>query len=165
METKKSIVKEIKNLNKKDTYGNNSFIVKLETGEEAFFKCKTPTPPFKEGDELPDAKLEQHTKINPEPDGTFKKYWVLTLPKKDDPAQGWKKSGGFTRQPRTKQDVRSEVPFKAADKVVDMVINGKIVWEQFNKYYKELCTYLYDEIDGCFAGTSTEQGAGSGAKQ
>ncbi len=141
METKKSIVKEIKDLKKKDTYGNSSFILKLENGDEGFYRCKAEQPSFAVG-----AELEYVFETKTKKDGTGT-YNNISLPKKDfEP----KKGGDYKRQPRTKQDVRSDVPFRAMEKVVDLVIAGKIVWEKFRDYHKELCTYLYDEIDEAY---------------
>lgn len=148
METKKSVVKEIKNLNKKDSYGNSSFVVTLENGDSGFYACKADLPKFKVGEEL---EYEFEAKPRKDGSGTYNK---ISLPKSED---FQKKSGSnYVRQPRTKQDVRSDVPFRAMDKCVDMVIAGKVAWEKYKEYYKELCTYLYDEIDDCFAESGGE---------
>ena len=51
--------------------------------------------------------------------------------------------------PSSKADLRAKVPFHAMDKVIQLIVGGKLPLEKVQSTHKELCTYLYDEIESC----------------
>jgi hypothetical protein len=46
-----------------------------------------------------------------------------------------------------KSQTRAKVPFTAMEKIIDLVIAGKITWQQIKESHLELCNILYDEIE------------------
>lgn len=52
--------------------------------------------------------------------------------------------------PLSKEQAKVDASFKAMDKVIDLVLAGKVPFEQIQKNFKELCGYLYDEIESIF---------------
>jgi hypothetical protein len=46
-----------------------------------------------------------------------------------------------------KAQTRAKVPFTAMEKIIDLVIGGKLGWEKIRESHRELCTILYDEIE------------------
>lgn len=85
---KKDKVKEVKNLNKKDDYGNSNFIVTFENGDSGFFRTKDENASqFKVGVETTYIFEEK-----PKRDGTGT-YTKISLPKKDFASGG--RGGGY----------------------------------------------------------------------
>jgi len=142
METKiKSIL-----INEKEFKGkkSKSYLVTIADGTTGYLDSKVGDD-FKEGD-LVDCVIEGKTSAA----GKAYNFFVLTKLKSAQQPTPKKEKDVYETKSRSQSDIRNEVPFRAMDRIIDLIIAGKVPWEKAKEYYKELCTYLYDEINECF---------------
>jgi hypothetical protein len=127
---------------------SKSYTCVLEDGSTGYLDGKV-AGGFKEGDDV-----EYLLEVKQNKQG--KDYNLLTLTKTQASAEQVKKaldSVPITPAyvPHAKFErmlsLKFEAMLKATDKVVDLVIAGKIGWKDFKEGHKELSTYLYAEID------------------
>lgn len=122
---KTSVVKEVKDLKKKDEYGNNSFIVKFENADEGFYRTKSDhADKFKVGETVPYIIEEKEGKNG-------KKYFKISTPKPTFTPHG----DGGKYVPKTphqlKQETRGFALAYAKDLAVAKVINIDEIKIQF----------------------------------
>jgi hypothetical protein len=136
-------------LKKENTFNGKtsvSFTGVMDDGITGYIDSKL-APNFKEGDEV-DCKVEVHQNKQ------GKDYNILVLTKKQSAPEAKK----FPPLPTTAQmtdagslKLKEMAFFKAADKVTDLVMSGKVPWEKYQESHTELCNYFFGAIDGLFS--------------
>lgn len=125
---KKAKCIKITKMDKKDNYGNTSFIIDLENGDSGFFRSKDENQTkFAVGQET-EYNIEEQT------GQTGKKYYKITIPQSEKPSFG---GGG-----RPQQDPRVQMISFAMAYTKDLVVAGKVelkdLGTQFDILYNEM---------------------------
>jgi hypothetical protein len=130
---KTAVVKEVKDLKKKDDYGNNSFIVKFDNGDEGFYRTKSEhADKFKVGEGVTYLIEEKDAKNG-------KKYNKISIPQPAfKPQQGGKSFGKNPLQIRL--EARSMILAYVDNEYRDKIIAP----DEFKVRFLELCE-IYDE--------------------
>lgn len=128
---KKGKVTKITKMDKKDSYGNTSFIVELENGDKGFYTSKNENQTnFVVGSES-EYNIE-------EKDGKEgKKYFKISLVKKDD-----FKPGGF-KQP---QDPKTQMISFAMAYTKDLVVGGKLKYEDIESGFENIYSIMTKKL-------------------
>jgi hypothetical protein len=134
---------------KENTYQgktSKSYTCVLEDGSTGYLDGKIASG-FKEGD-----NVEYLLEVKKNKQG--KDYNLLTLTKtqfQPAPQPPPEKLSAPSPQPLKNPDhilsLKFDAMLKATDKIVELVIAGKVGWKDFKEGHKELATYLYAEID------------------
>lgn len=121
---KKSKVTKILKMDKKDNYGNTSFIIEFENGDKGYYRSKT--------EEQTKFILQKDSEYNIEEKtgGTGSKYYTITVP--NDQQGGGFKSGKPQIEPRVQM-----ISFAAAY-TKDLVVAGKVPIEKFDEQFRSL---------------------------
>lgn len=126
-------VKEVKDLKKKDDYGNNSFIIKFDNGDDGFYRTKSEhADKFKVGEEIKYLIEEREGKNGA-------KYNKISLPQPEfKPNQGGKSYGKPPIQIRL--EARSMILAYVDNEYREKMIAA----DEFKVRFLELCE-IYDE--------------------
>jgi hypothetical protein len=135
---KTAVVKEVKALKTKDEFGNNSFVIKFENGDEGFYRTKSDhADKFKVGESILYVLEEKDGKSG-------KKYFKVSLPKPAFTPQQGGNYGGSKYTPKTVHQMKQEARAYILSYAKDMAV-GKIISEDEIKVkFFEMCE-MYDE--------------------
>ncbi len=130
---RKAKVTKVLKMDKKDNYGNTSFIIEFDNGDKGFYTSKnenqTKFVPTQESDYLIEAKLGKN--------GTYHK---ITLPQVEGGKPGFSGGGGFKQDPKV-----SMIGF-AMSYTKDLIVAGKVELKdlgmQFEVIYNEMISKL-----------------------
>jgi hypothetical protein len=121
METKKARVTKITKMDKKDTYGNTSYIIELDSGDKGFYSSKDENQKKFIVGNVADYQIE-------EKQGSKGPYFKITVPGDAAPKFG-----------KPQIDPRVSMISYAGSYVKDLVVAGKVELKdyetQFNKMY------------------------------
>jgi hypothetical protein len=131
METKKSIVTKVTKFDKKDNYGNWSFLIEFKNGDKGYYNSKDENQQKfvsgKESDYTIDEKIGKNGNI----------YWKITVP--GEP-QGFKGGGKAQIDPRVQM-----ISF-AMSYCKDCIVAGKVplsdMEKEFNRIYNVMISKL-----------------------
>lgn len=130
METKKAKVTKITKMEKKDTYGNTSFIIELENGDKGFYTSKNEDQTKFVIGNVADYCIEE--KI-----GQKGPYFKITVPQSERPAF----TGG-----RPQQDPKVQMISFAMAYTKDLIVGGKVqmadLEKEFNRVYNIMISKL-----------------------
>lgn len=137
---KTGVVKEIKDLKKKDNYGNSSFIVEFDNGDKGYFRCKSEAPKFKVGETITYI-IEEKEKSDKT--GT---YFSISLPKTEfKPNSG--SGNGYKREPKSIRDYQLEARTFALAYTKDLIVASKIDIDEFKVKFLEMVEAYDDSLN------------------
>lgn len=122
---KKDFIKSIKAVGDKDQYGNQSYLIKFQNGDEGYFKTQKEPP-------SQDAEFE---------------YEIESLPTKQDPSKFYSKitrpgQQGFKGNQRPQELPEHKIIGFAASYVKDLIIADKIEMKdfetEFDRWYNKM---------------------------
>lgn len=114
---KKSKVTKITKMDKKDSYGNTSFIIELENGDKGFYSSKN------EDQKKFIVGQESEYNIEEKEGKEGKKYYKITTPNSN---QGFTPGAG-----KVQQDPKVQMVSFAASYVKDLIVAGKVEFKDF----------------------------------
>jgi hypothetical protein len=124
---KKSKVTKITKMDKKDSYGNTSFVIELENGDKGFYVSK-------HEDQKNFISGQEATYLIEEKEGKEgKKYFKITMPKVDS-----KWNGGSGKSNYTPVDPRIQMISFSTSYAKDLVVADKIKMDQLSKTSEEI---------------------------
>jgi hypothetical protein len=130
---KKSKVKKITKMEKKDSYGNTSFIVELENGDKGFYSSKNED----QKKFVPGQEAEYNIEEKEGREG--KKYFKITIPQEPGKSFG----GGGRPSPI---DPKIQMISFAMSYTKDLIVSGKIgiqdLGTQFEVIYNEMISKI-----------------------
>lgn len=128
---KKAKVTKITKIDKKDTYGNTSFIIEFDNGDKGYYTSKNEEQTKFMVGNVADYLIEEKQGKN----GT---YYKVTIPQSDKPA--W--SGGG----RPQQDPKVQMISFAMAYTKDLIVGGKVsmndLEKEFNRVYNIMISKL-----------------------
>lgn len=141
---KTAVVKEVKDLKKKDDYGNNSFIIKFDNGDEGFYRTKSEhADKFKTGETITYIIEEKDAKNG-------KKYNKISIPQPVfKPQQGGK---AYSYQPKTAHQLKQETRGFALSYAHDLAVAKVISCDEIKIQFLELVAMYDESIDQLGAG-------------
>jgi hypothetical protein len=127
---KQAKVTKITKMDKKDSYGNTSFIIELSNGDKGFYTSKNENQNnFTVGSDA--------TYVIEEKDGKEgKKYFKITTPKKDDFKPGFK----------PQQDPKTQMISFAMAYTKDLVVGGKLQYEDIEKGFENIYKIMTSKL-------------------
>jgi hypothetical protein len=134
METKKAKVTKITKMEKKDNYGNTSFIIEFDNGDKGYYRSKNEDQKNFIADNVSDYQIEEKT------GSTGAKYFTVTVPKTDQPFS----KPGFGGKPQ--QDPKVQMISFSMSYTKDLVVGGKLDIKDletgFNRIYNLMISKL-----------------------
>lgn len=131
METKKSIVTKVTKFDKKDNYGNSSFLIEFKNGDKGYYNSKDENQQkfvsSIEADYTIDEKIGKNGNI----------YWKLTVPGE---SQGFKGGGKPQIEPRIQM-----ISF-AASYTKDLIVAGKFSMNEFEKEFNRIYNIMISKL-------------------
>lgn len=131
METKKSKPTRITKMDKKDDYGNTSFVIDFENSDNGYFRTKN------ENQNSFVVGVEVEYTIEEKDGKNGKKYFTIKLPQKEN---NWKGNG------RPQQDPKVNVIGYAMSYTKDLIVADKIaikdIESTFDKIYDKMISKL-----------------------
>lgn len=128
---KKAIVTKITKMDKKDSYGNTSFIIELDNSDKGYYVSK-----YEDQKHFFIGKESEYL-IEEKEGKAGNKYHKITVPQKND-----FKAGGFKPQ----QDPKTQMISFAMAYTKDLVVGGKVdisnIENEFEKIYKIMTSKL-----------------------
>jgi hypothetical protein len=132
METKKSIVTKVTKFDKKDNYGNYSFLIEFKNGDKGYYNSKDENQQKfvfgNESDYTIDEKIGKNGNI----------YWKLTVPGE---SQGFKGGGG-----KPQVEPRIQMISFAAAYTKDLVVAGKFSMNEYEKEFNRIYNIMTSKI-------------------
>src|SRR5688500_1509807 len=132
--SKKAKVTKITKMEKKDSYGNTSFIIELDNGDKGFYTSKN------EDQKKFVANQEAEYMIEEKTGSKGKKYFKITTPQSDAP---FNKGGGGGRP---QVDPRVQMISFAMSYCKDLIIAGKIGLQDMEKEFGRIYTVMISKI-------------------
>lgn len=130
METKKAKVTKVTKMDKKDTYGNTSFIIEFDNNDKGFYTSKNEDQTKFVAGNVCDYTIEE--KI-----GQKGPWFKVSVPQSEKPAFG----GG-----RPQQDPRVQMISFAMAYTKDLIVGGKVqmpdLEKEFNRVYNIMISKL-----------------------
>lgn len=115
---KKAKVTKITKMDKKDTYGNTSFIIELDNGDKGFYNSKSEDQKKFVVGNVADYEIE-------EKQGTKGKYFKITVPQSE---------AVFIKGGKAPVDPRAQFIGFSAAYAKDLVVAGKVTIENMNAF-------------------------------
>lgn len=122
METKKSKPNRIEKKDKKDSYGNTSFVISFDNGDRGFYTSKD------EDQKKFVVGVEVEYLIEEKVGSTGTRYFKITLPQ----SQSFSGGGGF---PKKSVDPKVQLAGYAASYAKDLIVAGKIDFLKFKETF------------------------------
>lgn len=132
METKKSKPNRIEKKDKKDSYGNTSFVISFDNGDRGFYTSKD------EDQKKFVVGVEVEYLIEEKVGSTGTKYFKITLP------QSQSFSGGF--QKKQQQDPKVQFISFAASYTKDLIVAGKATPESFDFTFDKIYNKMMSKL-------------------
>jgi len=129
METKKARVTKITKMDKKDDYGNSSFIIEFENGDKGYYRSKDELQTKFIANNVADYVIEE--KI-----GSKGKYYTVKPPQAEKPAFGG----------RPVQDPKTQMISFAMAYTKDLVVGGKVNLSDLPKTFELLYTLMISKL-------------------
>lgn len=135
METKKAKVTKITKMEKKDNYGNTSFIIEFDNGDKGYYRSKNEDQKNFIADNVSDYQIEEKT------GGTGTKYFTVTVPKTDQPFSKPGFSGG-----KPQQDPKVSMISFSMSYTKDLIVGGKLPIEDLEKGFNRIYNLMISKL-------------------
>lgn len=131
METKKALVTKVTKFEKKDNYGNSSFLIEFKNGDKGYYNSKN------ENQDKFVAGIESDYTIDEKIGKTGNLYWKITSP--GEP-QGFQKGG------KPQIDPRIQMISFAMSYCKDLIVSGKIPMSEMEKEFNRIYTVMTSKL-------------------
>lgn len=129
---KKAKVKKITKMDKKDSYGNTSYIIELENGDKGFYTSKDENQTkFVVGQESPEYNIEEKQ------GSTGAKYFKITLPQ----SEKFQRGGG-----RPVEDPKVKIVGFAMSYTKDLIVAGKIGMQDMEVNFNKIFNVMISKV-------------------
>lgn len=129
MATKKAKVTKITRMEKKDNYGNTSFIIEFENGDKGFYTSK-----------LEDQKKfivsQESEYLIEEKQGSKGKYFKVTTPQSEGGSSQWQKGS------KPQVDPKVQMISFAMSYTKDLIVGGKLQLSELEKEFNRIYTTM-----------------------
>jgi hypothetical protein len=132
METKKSAVTKVTRFDKKDNYGNSSFLIEFKNGDRGYYNSKD------ENQKKFVAGVETDYTIDEKVGKSGALYWKIGVPGE----QSFKPGGGGKPQ----VEPRIQMISFAAAYTKDLVVGGKVDMKDFFRVFSDIYNVMISKI-------------------
>ncbi len=133
---KKAKVTSITKMDKKDNYGNTSFVISFDNGDKGYYRSKNEDQTKFVIGNVADYVIEEKT------GSTGALYYTVTLPKTDQPFQ---KGGGGMGKPV--QDPKISMISFSMSYCKDLIVAGKVPIQDLEKEFNRIYTVMISKIN------------------